>query len=59
VANEDQRPTVSADNFYAFKDSIEMYGFMKRNPMNIAVEQNDHSFLKLTVKSVTKLLLTD
>jgi UPF0176 protein len=33
-----------ADNFYAFKDSIEVYAFMKGIRLNIAIEQDDHSF---------------
>jgi UPF0176 protein len=45
-----------ADNFYAFKDSIEVYDFMKGIRLNIAVEQDDHSFLKLTVKVRDKIV---
>jgi UPF0176 protein len=48
--------SLPADNFYAFKDSIEMYGYMKGIRLNIAVEQDDHSFLKLTVKVRDKIV---
>jgi UPF0176 protein len=48
--------SLPADNFYAFKDSIEVYDFMKGIRLNIAVEQDDHSFLKLTVKVRDKIV---
>lgn len=48
--------SVPADNFYAFKDSIEVYDFMRGIRLNIAVEQDDHSFLKLTVKVRNKIV---
>ena len=48
--------SLPADNFYAFKDSIEVYDFMKGIRLNIAVEHNDHSFLKLTVKVRDKIV---
>jgi UPF0176 protein len=48
--------SLPADNFYAFKDSIETYAFMKGIRLNIAVEQDDHSFLKLTVKVRDKIV---
>jgi UPF0176 protein len=46
VANEGINAQLSlpADNFYAFKDSIEVYAFMKGIRLNIAIEQDDHSF---------------
>jgi UPF0176 protein len=58
VANEGINAQLSlpADNFYAFKDSIEAYDFMKGIRLNIAVEQDDHSFLKLTVKVRDKIV---
>jgi UPF0176 protein len=58
VANEGINAQLSlpADNFYAFKDSIEVYDFMKGIRLNIAVEQDDHSFLKLTVKVRDKIV---
>ncbi|MFV8391345.1 rhodanese-related sulfurtransferase [Flavobacterium sp. LB2P6] len=48
--------SLPADHFYAFKDSIEVYDFMKGMRLNIAVEQDDHSFLKLTVKVRDKIV---
>ncbi|MFV5687289.1 rhodanese-related sulfurtransferase [Flavobacterium sp. ZT3R25] len=48
--------SLPADHFYAFKDSIEVYDFMKDIRLNIAVEQDDHSFLKLTVKVRDKIV---
>ncbi len=48
--------SLPADNFYAFKDSIEAYDFMKGIRLNIAVEHDDHSFLKLTVKVRDKIV---
>jgi UPF0176 protein len=58
VANEGINAQLSlpADNFYAFKDTIETYDFMKGIRLNIAVEQDDHSFLKLTVKVRDKIV---
>jgi UPF0176 protein len=58
VANEGINAQLSlpADNFYAFKNSIEVYDFMKGIRLNIAVEQDDHSFLKLTVKVRDKIV---
>jgi UPF0176 protein len=48
--------SLPADNFYAFKDSIEQYEFMQGIRLNIAVEHDDHSFLKLTVKVRDKIV---
>ena len=48
--------SLPADNFYDFKDTIEQYDFMKGIRLNIAVEQDDHSFLKLTVKVRDKIV---
>ncbi len=58
VANEGINAQLSlpADSFYAFKDTIEKYVFMKGIRLNIAVEQDDHSFLKLTVKVRDKIV---
>ncbi|MCL6462611.1 MAG: rhodanese-related sulfurtransferase [Flavobacterium micromati] len=58
VANEGINAQLSlpADNFYVFKDSIEAYDFMKGIRLNIAVEHDDHSFLKLTVKVRDKIV---
>ncbi|WP_432222553.1 rhodanese-related sulfurtransferase [Flavobacterium sp. TMP13] len=48
--------SLPADHFYDFKDTIEAYEFMKGIRLNIAVEQDDHSFLKLTVKVRDKIV---
>ncbi|MEZ7514863.1 oxygen-dependent tRNA uridine(34) hydroxylase TrhO [Flavobacterium frigidarium] len=48
--------SLPADNFYAFKDTIEAYDFMKGMRLNIAVEHDDHSFLKLTIKVRDKIV---
>ncbi|WP_418264524.1 rhodanese-related sulfurtransferase [Flavobacterium faecale] len=48
--------SVPADNFYAFKDSIEKYDFMQGIRLNVAVEHDDHSFLKLTIKVRDKIV---
>ena len=58
VANEGINAQLSlpADNFYTFKDTIEAYDFMKGIRLNIAVEHDDHSFLKLTVKVRDKIV---
>ena len=54
--------SLPADCFYDFKNSIEVYDFMQNLRMNIAVEQDDFSFLKLTIKVRDKIVadgLTD
>jgi UPF0176 protein len=48
--------SLPADHFYEFKDSIEKYDFMKGIRLNIAVEQDDLSFLKLTIKVRDKIV---
>ncbi len=48
--------SVPADHFYAFKDTIEQYDFMKGIRLNVAVEHDDHSFLKLTIKVRDKIV---
>ena len=48
--------SVPADNFEAFRDTLEKYDFMKGIRLNVAVEQDNHSFLKLTIKVRNKLL---
>src|SRR5690554_4504453 len=50
--------SLPADNFYAFKDTIEAYDFMKGIRLNVAIEHDDHSFLKLTIK-VRKKIVAD
>lgn len=48
--------SVPADNFYRFKDSIEVYPFMRGIRLNIAIEHDDFSFLKLTIKVRNKIV---
>jgi UPF0176 protein len=54
--------SVPADKFYEFKDTLEIYDFMQNIRLNVAVEQDDFSFLKLTIKVRDKIVadgLTD
>lgn len=48
--------SLPADHFYDFKNYIEKYDFMKGIRLNIAVEQDDLSFLKLTIKVRDKIV---
>jgi UPF0176 protein len=48
--------SLPADNFYAFKDTIEAYDFMQGMRLNIAMEHDDHSFFKLTIKVRDKIV---
>jgi UPF0176 protein len=48
--------SLPADHFYEFRDTIEQYDFMKGIRLNIAVEHDDHSFLKLTIKVRDKIV---
>lgn len=48
--------SVPAENLEAFREKLERYDFMKDIRLNVAVEQDDHSFLKLTVKVRDKIV---
>lgn len=48
--------SVPADHFDAFRDTLEVYDFMKGIRLNVAVEQDNHSFLKLTIKVRNKIV---
>tara|TARA_R110000850_G_scaffold271031_2_gene404875 strand:+ start:270950 stop:272305 length:1356 start_codon:yes stop_codon:yes gene_type:complete len=48
--------SLPADNFYEFKHHIEEYDFMRGIRLNIAVEHDDFSFLKLTIKVRNKIV---
>ncbi|WP_339609209.1 rhodanese-related sulfurtransferase [uncultured Planktosalinus sp.] len=48
--------SLPADNFYEFKNRIEEYSFMRGIRLNIAVEHDDFSFLKLTIKVRNKIV---
>ncbi|WP_413999809.1 rhodanese-related sulfurtransferase [Flavobacterium sp. W1B] len=47
---------VPAENFDAFKATLEVYDFMKGIRLNVAVEHDDHAFLKLTIKVRHKIV---
>ncbi|REC78130.1 rhodanese-related sulfurtransferase [Chryseobacterium elymi] len=48
--------SVPADQFEAFRNTLEVYDFMKGIRLNVAVEQDDYSFLKLTIKVRHKIV---
>jgi len=48
--------SVPADHFEAFRDTLEVYDFMKGIRLNVAVDQDNHSFLKLTIKVRNKIV---
>ncbi|WP_294209691.1 rhodanese-related sulfurtransferase [uncultured Chryseobacterium sp.] len=48
--------SVPADQFEAFRTTLEAYDFMKGIRLNVAVEQDNHSFLKLTIKVRNKIV---
>jgi UPF0176 protein len=48
--------SLPADHFYEFRETLEAYDFMKGIRLNIAVEQDDFSFLKLTIKVRDKIV---
>lgn len=48
--------SIPADNIDAFRETLEGYDFMKGIRLNVAVEQDDHSFLKLTIKVRHKIV---
>lgn len=48
--------SVPAEHFEAFQQSLEVYDFMKGIRLNVAVEHDDHSFLKLTIKVRHKIV---
>lgn len=58
VANEgiNAQMNVPAENFEAFRETLEVYDFMKGIRLNVAVEHDDHAFLKLTIKVRHKIV---
>ncbi len=48
--------SLPAENIEAFQETLEAYNFMKNIRLNVAVEHDDHSFLKLTVKVRDKIV---
>lgn len=58
VANEgiNAQMSIPAENLEAFRATLEAYDFMKDIRLNEAVEHDDHSFLKLTIKVRHKIV---
>ena len=48
--------SVPSENFYALKDQLDTISFLKDIRLNVAVEQNNKSFLKLKVKVRNKIV---
>ncbi|MGV8915607.1 MAG: rhodanese-related sulfurtransferase [Kaistella sp.] len=48
--------SIPAENIDAFRDTLEVYDFMKGIRLNVAIDQDDHSFLKLTIKVRHKIV---
>ena len=48
--------SIAAENMEAFRETLEAYDFMRGLRLNVAVEHDDHSFLKLTVKVRDKIV---
>jgi UPF0176 protein len=48
--------SVTAENFYALKDQIDSISFLKNIRLNVAIEHNNKSFLKLKVKVRDKIV---
>ncbi len=48
--------SVPADQFEAFRETLEVYEFLQCIRLNAAVEHDDHSFLKLTIKVRDKIV---
>ena len=48
--------SLPADNLDAFRETLEVYEFMQNIRLNIAIEHDDHSFLKLTIKVRDKIV---
>ncbi|WP_432672225.1 rhodanese-related sulfurtransferase [Flavobacterium sp. SM2513] len=58
VANEgiNAQMSIPAENVEAFRETLEAYNFMQGIRLNVAVDQDDHSFLKLTIKVRDKIV---
>ncbi|OXA94777.1 oxygen-dependent tRNA uridine(34) hydroxylase TrhO [Flavobacterium hercynium] len=48
--------SIPEDNLESFRETLEVYDFMKGIRLNEAVEHDDHSFLKLTIKVRDKIV---
>ncbi|WP_316634867.1 rhodanese-related sulfurtransferase [uncultured Flavobacterium sp.] len=58
VANEgiNAQMSIPEENLELFRETLEVYDFMKGIRLNEAVEHDDHSFLKLTIKVRHKIV---
>jgi UPF0176 protein len=58
VANEgiNAQMSIPEENLETFRQTLEVYDFMKGIRLNEAVEHDDHSFLKLTIKVRDKIV---
>lgn len=58
VANEgiNAQMSLPSENLEEFRETLEVYDFMKGIRLNVAVDQDDHSFLKLTIKVRHKIV---
>ena len=58
VANEgiNAQMSIPEENLEAFRETLDVYDFMKGIRLNEAVEHDDHSFLKLTIKVRNKIV---
>lgn len=48
--------SIPTQNLEAFKNTLDFYPFLQNLRLNIAVEHDDHSFLKLTIKVRSKIV---
>ena len=48
--------SIPAENIEAFRQTLEAYDFLRNIRLNVAVEQDNHSFLKLTIKVRDKIV---
>ena len=58
VANEgiNAQMSIPGDELENFRNTLEVYDFMRGIRLNVAIEQDDHSFLKLTIKVRDKIV---
>jgi UPF0176 protein len=48
--------SIPGDNMESFRKTLEEYDFLKNVRLNVAIDQDDHSFLKLTIKVRDKIV---
>ena len=58
VANEgiNAQMSIPAENLETFRTTFNSYDFLKNIRLNVAIEHDDHSFLKLTIKVRNKIV---